>query len=496
MSRMTKLLIEKELRDLIGTPRFAITFAVSSVLILLAFFMGAQNYRLMESRYQSSQRENIRQMESLTTDQWVMVSPTIFVPPSPLAALVSGVSNDIGRSVPVQGRGELNLENSYYSDDTASAVFRLLDLEFVFTIVFSLFAILFCYNAINGEKEGGTLRLLFSNSLSRDKYILGKIAGSFLALGIPLLVPILLGCLLFMVMGIPMTGDDWLRLAGIVGCTLLYFGVFVMISIFVSALTARSSSSFMIMLVVWILAVLVVPRAAVLYAGRAIEVPSVDDISYQKRQLQTQLIQDDMKELARAMGGESDGGGIRLSFNEEAEDPEEAQRRMQERMENFQRKQQELADERDKKMAELSEKLNTERYNRQRVQQRWAFGLSRISPASAFTLAITALAGTSLEAEDHFMEAATDYQRTFRSFQEEKAGMSGGGGFMIVMRSGDEEEQEPEKIDVSEIPAFTYEKPALTQIAQTLTLDAGLLVFFNILFFAAAFVAFLRYDVR
>ena len=493
---MFRLLVEKELRDVIGTPRFAVTFGVCAVLIILAFFMGAQNYRLMESRYNSARQENVRQIESMTTEQWVMVSPTVFVPPSPLAALVSGVSHDIGRSVSVSGRGELVLENSYYSDDTASAVFRLLDLEFVFTIVFSLFAILFCYNAVNGEKEGGTLRLLFSNSLARDRYILGKIAGSFLALGIPLLIPILIGCLLFMVMGIPMTGDDWLRLAGIIGCAMLYFGVFVMIAIFVSALTARSSSSFIILLVIWIMAVLVLPRAAVLYAGRAIEVPSIDDIAYQKRHLQSQLIQDDMKELARSMGGESDGGSISFSFNEESDDPDEARRRMQERMQQFQQKQQELADARDAKMAELSEKLNTERYNRQQVQQRWAFGLSRISPASAFTLAITSLAGTSMVAEEQFMESVNAYQRSFRSFQEEKAGMSGGSGFMIVMRTEGDDEPEPEQIDVSELPAFNYEAPPLKEIAPAVALDSGILVFFNVLFFAAAFVAFLRYDVR
>ncbi|MEE8583230.1 MAG: ABC transporter permease subunit [Acidobacteriota bacterium] len=63
-------------------------------------------------------------------------------------------------------------------------------------IVLSLFAILFAYNAVSGEKEQGTLRLSFSNAVPRDSYILGKAAGSFLALAIPLLILILLGCLL------------------------------------------------------------------------------------------------------------------------------------------------------------------------------------------------------------------------------------------------------------------------------------------------------------
>ena len=39
---------------------------------------------------------------------------------------------------------------------------------------------------------------------------------------------------------------------------------------FVSSLTRRSSTSFLFLLVIWILAVLVIPRSAVLLAGRAV----------------------------------------------------------------------------------------------------------------------------------------------------------------------------------------------------------------------------------
>jgi hypothetical protein len=146
-------------------------------------------------------------------------------------------------------------------------------------------------------------------------------------------------------------------------------------------------------------------------------------------------------------------------------------------------------------MAELSEQLNTERTNRQRVQQRWAFGLARVSPAAAFTLAITELAGTSLASEDHFMNAAYDYQRTFKAFQEEKAGMSTGGGMMIMMRTSNEEE-EPEPIDLAEVPRFTYAPPRLSDALDGVVVNIGLLVLFNLVFFTAAFAAFTRYDVR
>ena len=45
------------------------------------------------------------------------------------------------------------------------------------------------------------------------------------------------------------------------------------VSVFVSTVTQRTSSSFLVLLVIWIASVLIVPRAAGLLAGRAVEVP-------------------------------------------------------------------------------------------------------------------------------------------------------------------------------------------------------------------------------
>ena len=105
------------------------------------------------------------------------------------------------------------------------------------SLVLSLFAILFAYDAVSGEKERGTLRLSFANNLPRGIFILGKIFGSFLALAVPLLVPILLGCMLLPLLGAPMTSDDWFKLGCIILAGLLYFGVFLTLSVFMSALT-------------------------------------------------------------------------------------------------------------------------------------------------------------------------------------------------------------------------------------------------------------------
>ena len=185
---MFKLLLDKELKEIVGTTKFAVTFGVCAVLILLAFYVGARNYEVSRQEYEGAVVENLRQMEGLT--DWGEIDHRIFLPPQPLAALVSGISNDIGRTVDMKSSGELRAEDSRFNEDPIFAIFRFLDLEFIFTIVLSLFAILFGYDAINGEKERGTLALSFANSVPRDQYVLGKLVGSFLALVVPLMIPI------------------------------------------------------------------------------------------------------------------------------------------------------------------------------------------------------------------------------------------------------------------------------------------------------------------
>ena len=470
---MLKLLIEKELRDIVGSTKFTITFAVCAVLILLAFYVGARNYQVGMNEYEAARAENIKQMDELTS--WNDVDHRIFLKPQPLAALVSGVSNDIGRNMEVETRGELNSENSRFSEDPLFAVFRFLDLEFIFTVVLSLFAILFGYDAVNGEKERGTLRLAFSNSVPRDKYILGKIIGSFLALVVPLLVAILLGCLLLPLFGVPMTGDLWLRLGMVVLSGLMYFSVFLTLSVFISALTENSSSSFLMLLVAWIFAVLIIPRTAVLLSGRAVDVPTMDTINFEKAKYDDQLWEEDRKQMDEF-------------WRSNPPDPNESR---EERMTRFRRFMSELGNERESKKQVFAEQLNERRKNREGVRQKLALNIARVSPTASFSLASADLAGTSLELKERFLNSANAYQVTYAEFINEKTDGMGGGWWS---RGSSDLQADP--IDPYELPAYNYEEPEASEMIAGALPDMGILAFFNLIFFAGAFVAFLRYDVR
>ena len=471
---MLKLIIEKELREIIGSTKFAVTFGVAATLILLAFYAGAKNYQVSLAQHEAALKENLRQMEGQT--DWMMVrNHRIFLPPQPLAVLVTGISNDIGRTIEVQGRGELAAHESRFNEDPIFAVFRFLDLDFIFQIVLSLFAILFAYDAVNGEKERGTLRLTFANNVPRRTFILGKIVGSFLALAVPLLIPALLGGALLPLWGAAMSGGDGVKLAVVILAGLLYFGVFLTLSVLVSTLTRRSAHSFLLLLVAWVFAVLIVPRVSVLIAGRAIEVPSVDQIAAQKNRLRSQLWAENHKRMSEFKPTPS-------------ENP-------QEMMKEFNAFMQKNAEEREVKMRELSTRLNEDRRNRQLVQERFAFGLARLSPSASFSLAAAALAGTGIHLKEHFVDEANAYQQSYASFIKEKTGMNLGGGF-IMMRVTNGEEQEKKPIDPHELPEFVYHEPAWQQGIADAMFDLGILVIFNLLFFAGAVAAFQHYDLR
>ena len=115
---------------------------------------------------------------------------------------------------------------------------------------------------------------------------------------------------------------------------------------------------------------------------------------------------------------------------------------------------------------------------------------------TSLTLATAELAGTSLSLKDRYHEDAMSYQKTYADFMKEKTGMNVGGRMVVFkVKEGEEEEEDP-AIDPTEIPAFTYNKPALSQSIQAATIDMGLLAMFNLVFFTAAFVAFRHYDAR
>jgi len=292
---MFTTLIEKELKTIILGPKFIETFAVCSVLILLSIFIGIQEYHTAVKSYEAGTQLVDQEMQEKTS--WMGLNSRVFRKPDPMQVFVSGVNNDVGRFSNIRSTETVKLTNSIYSDDPIFAAFRFIDLSFIVQVILSLFAILFTYDAINGERERGTLGLTFSNAVPRFQYILTKFIGSWLGLVVPILIPILIGFLLVIAFGVPLTTDHWARMLIFLGASILYFTFFIALGILSSALTKKSSVSFLLLLVFWVIFVLIVPRVGVMTAGKIVPVPSIAEIDGQIEGFSKSRWDNYMKEL-------------------------------------------------------------------------------------------------------------------------------------------------------------------------------------------------------
>lgn len=480
---MWKMIAEKELRDHLQSTRFLVAAAVSTLLIVTSIWLGISHYKARVAQYEQA----LQMMYDLASQQtnWMSVSMAAYRKPNPAEIFSNGVNSDIGRYSNIGQWAEVRLVRSEYSDDPMMAAFQFLDPMFVVLIVLSLIAILFTYNAVNGEKESGTLKLVFANKVSRSEYIIGKLVGSWLVIMAPVFISFLIGALLLILLGVGLTVAHWGQFAMFALASILYATCFMLLGVFVSALTHRSSVSFLILLVVWICAVLIIPKAATMLAGQAIPVPTVDEIESRVTSFATQTRTEFFTGMARRS---------RERF-QSAKDMKPEDR--QQVFSAFMKETEELRKEMDKKIAANSARVYEDYYNQKNRQELLAFSLAKISPASQFQLVTMKLSGTDVALKKRYEDVMKEYKAQYSNFSQQKGGMFGirissGRGSTSGSVMGPEEK----KVDISEAPKFTDPEYSFGTAVAASLFDLGLLSLFNVLAFVGAFVAFLRFDMR
>lgn len=488
---MTKLLIEKELKNILLSPKFVATFLVCSILILTSVYIGIQEYHNAVTQFEANQQ--IARQDIEQASNWNRVRNIAHRAPSPMQVFVSGLHFDIGRLSGISDFQDIKLIRSPYSDETLFAIFRFIDFAFIVQVVLSLFAILFTYDAINGERENGTLKLTFANSVSRAQYLISKFAGIWLGLIVPLLIPILIGLLLIMILDVPVSGTEWVSIGSFIGLSVLYITFFIGAGILVSSLTQKSSLSFLLLLVIWIGGVLILPRMSIMAAGQLVPVQSVAQLESKQEafrrarwdQYSSQLSQR-WRTRSEEMSGMTDEERQAYRDDKEWEWLEE---------DDAARKQVQID------ITDNNRKLIEETDNRKKVQEQLAFNLARISPASSFRLAAMNLAGTDIDMKNRYEESMRAYRDDFVEYTEQKQAESGNqGGFRIEVSSDSGVKidfgRDDQTLDISGMPQYTAPVVTAGMAVSSSVLDFGLMGIFIIIIFGTAFFAFLRYDMR
>jgi ABC-type transport system involved in multi-copper enzyme maturation permease subunit len=477
---MLKTLIEKELKAILSSPKFVTVFTVCSILVVLSVYIGIDEYRTSVRHYETVNAQLDQQIKEQT--RWSSLRLNIVRRPDPMHIFVTGVNNDIGRQSPIIRGDVIKLYGSRYSDQLLFSIFRSLDLMFIVQVVLSLFAILFTYDSICGEREAGTLKLNFANPIPRTTYIMAKIAGSWLGLMTPLIIPLAIGIAFVLIYRIPMTTAHWISFLLIIFMSGLYLSFFICLGVLFSSFSKVPSSSFLYLLVIWIGFVLIIPRAGVMTSGYLISVPTAAEISTKLNQKRS--------EVWREFNEWQTGRWRELNASLAAMSNEEQEKKYDEVRSKINKEMSERYDKMNEEIDKYHTLLNEEWRNRKLEQERLGFSISRFSPASAFQLAAMELSGTGLSLKTGYEDQLQVYKEIFSTFIIKKEEKSGG---LFNQLS---EDRKPEPIDIREIPQFIYINPGMKHVLQSTVIDIGIISFYILLTIAGTFIAFIRYDVR
>jgi ABC-type transport system involved in multi-copper enzyme maturation permease subunit len=489
-SDMLAILIQKELRAIILSPKFAGTFLVCSILILLSVFTGIREYRAKMESYNAASM--LVKQELMQKTSWGRMSGKVYRQPDPIRIFAAGLDYDIGRWSSINEDRSAKMKNSAYSDDPIFAIFRIIDFSFITRFILTLFAILFTYNAVNGERQDGTLRLVLSNSVSRSKYLIGKCVGAWLGLVVPISIPILLGLLLLLVFAVPLTADHWIKIFTLLGFSLALFTFFITFGVLVSSLTRRSSVSFLVSLVTWVLLITIIPRAGVMAAGQIVNVPRMAEIESQISGYAQEKWQEFFSGMDDRWAKFESSGNISGNLDDEI-------------LWQIMEKEDSLRAEIEKEINLYDMRLREDLRQRKIYQQHIAFSLSRISPVSAYQLGAMKLAATDVGIKSRYEESINSHRNQFYQFVKEKQKETGDRGRVMMSMTINEDgsqsmsstrQRSKESLDISGIPEFQQPHIALSETISKLILDFGLILLVTIVAFAGAFVSFLKYDVR
>ncbi|MCE5272444.1 ABC transporter permease subunit [bacterium] len=461
---MLSIIIRKEIQDSLASLRFVLTLLLCTVTILFTVWAGAESYRRDMKNFAANESLDRKLLDAQNNyNTFMRVGVKINKEPEALEALVSGVKDIAGNTAWVADEHQTVLEGSKSGTNPFFAVFGGFDLTFVVSVIFSLLAFLYSYNTVSGEKEKGTLRLLLANQISRPTLILGKYMGSLISLLIPVLIPMLLGLIVLAnYPDVSLNSEHWLRILLLVALYLLYITCFFTLGLLSSSLVSHSSISLLISLLAWICCIALIPRASVNLAGLISPVASQSEINFQKEAIYRQIHDEIYKKENLALQ------------IQEFREKHPGNRNYGELTEKL------AGEEREKKEAQFS-LIDTDYEAKKLRQQQLAADIARCSPTSALMFGSMALGRTGPAEYDKFLQSAREYRTVFLDWITAKS--------MKFLT-------EHEAFDLSGMPRHTIAKSTLTESVTSAIPDYLVLILLNILFFAGAYVSFLRYDVR
>ena len=497
---MLKNLIGRELLDNLMTFRFAAVALITLLLVVANTVVLTQDYEQRLESYNDAIKKHHQDLRNSKTYS----TAYLFLDraPNPLSIFNVGLDKRLGNLIGIYHGFMPTLWDTqmHGTDNPFIAFFSSIDIVFVFEVILSLMGLIFAYDAIAGERERGTLRLVLAQPIGRGQILLAKYISAMACLLVPLILSLLFA-LLLLTRSIPLSTADFLRIAGIVLTSFAYLSLFYLIGLLISVATRRTGTALMLAMFVWGFLILVYPnliRATVNPGGDTQariktaqnQIQQILDEYERERQkfLENEGIADETSEFSKALGfyHQADVNPVTLttyienmSVISEIRPDFEKYVPVAKRYYNFVEP---LATRTVEKAWRIRKQALDEIYVQQATMDRI---LLKLSPVGIYDTATQAWAGTDLSGLRDFFEAARHYRKVVIDYLYAKDAFSSREWFVADKGA----------VDWSTLPQFTFERSDVGTNAKRALPDLFLLLICNLALFMAIVLIFIKSEV-
>ncbi|MBH5384760.1 ABC transporter permease subunit [Bradyrhizobium diversitatis] len=263
---MFAIIAAKDLRELARDGRLLWAGGLIVILMLVALAAGWNRQVQLNSERMAGQ--------ALDYDAWLHQGHRhphdaaeqgmhVFKPEPPLSVFDPGIGPFVGSTVWLQAHRQSEVKFRPAQDATGLQRFGELSPAWLLQVLLPLLIIVIGFNSVSGERERGTLRQLLSLGVPARSLLLGKAAALASCVGL-LIAPVGLAFAVLVVARLPAAErfDVVYRIAWLVAGYGFYLGIFMFLTLAVSALVRSSRAALVLLLGFWVAATLIAPRTA------------------------------------------------------------------------------------------------------------------------------------------------------------------------------------------------------------------------------------------
>lgn len=241
-----------------GVGLLLFVFATTQLLVIIDGWNAYEKQLHSKKHYQSEDRKSWEENPDKHPHRMSHFGSFAFRLQHPLSVFDSGLENYTGNVIYLEAHKQNTANFSEASFSTGLMRFGDLNATMLIYLILPLFLFFIGYDAVSGERENQTLKLISIQGVSRKNILLGKGTGLFLGITL-FLLPSMIALSVIGILS-EVREEIVLRIVFIIFTFLIFFIILSFFTILVSAKSKSSNQSLLFLLGFWLLFFVVMPK--------------------------------------------------------------------------------------------------------------------------------------------------------------------------------------------------------------------------------------------